>query len=105
MRENITIIESEHLALQNQIKTLKININKKLNTIVIAVNNRSASNTITDLQAIKLTLKSQNSQKSDHIRLTEQSASHAATRANAIIISALVSYAQAVAKSSKIANT
>ena len=92
MRKDIAITESEYLALQNQIKTLKINMNNKLNTIIIAVNNRLALNTITGSQATKLTLKPQNSWKSDYIRLTEQSASDAATRANAIIISFSVLY-------------
>ena len=74
-------------------------MNNKFNTIIIAVNNRSAS---TDLQAIKLVLKPQNSQKSDYIRSTEQPASDAATKVNAIIISALVSYTQVAAEASKV---
>ena len=46
MREDITITESEYLALQNQIKALKINIDNKFNTIIIVVNNKSASDII-----------------------------------------------------------
>ena len=93
MKEDIAITESEHLALQNQIKTLKINMNNKLNTIITAVHNRSASDTIIDSQARKLTLKSQKSQKSDHIRSTEQSALVAVTETNVVIISLSVLYA------------
>ena len=58
MEEDIIIIESEYLVLQNQIKALKIDTNNKLNTIIIAVNNRSASDTVTVLQVAKLVLNS-----------------------------------------------
>ena len=68
MKEDIIIAESEHLVLQNQIKALKINMNNKLNIIIIAVNNRSALNTTIDLQAVKLILNSQNTQKPEHLR-------------------------------------
>ena len=44
-------------------------MNNKLNTIIIAVNNRSTSDTIADLQATKLILNSQNTQKSEYFRL------------------------------------
>ena len=57
MKEDITITELEHLALQNQIKSLKINITSKFNNIMIAVNNKPASDTATNLWAIQLTLK------------------------------------------------
>ena len=80
-------------------------MNNKLNTIIIAVNNRSALNTITGSQATKLTLKPQNSQKSDYIRSTEQPASDAVTETNIIAISLLVLYTQAAAESLKTANT
>ena len=56
MRKDIIIAESEHSVLQNQIKALKININNKFNTVIIAVNNKSTSDITTILQAAKLVL-------------------------------------------------
>ena len=72
---------------------MKNNINNKFKIIVTAVNNRSASDAIIDLQDTKLILKSQNSWKLDYIRSSKWSASDTVTETNIIIISTLVSYA------------